>query len=155
MEDSAPQNVAPSTLAREAYFVDFALAMQTRVSVPLMVTGGFRSRAAMEQALERGAADVIGLGRPMCLMADAPKRLLAGDEALPRYEDGLGLVPGWLGFLRRFQMVKAIDGFAGIYWFYQQLWLLGHKGRIDERLSVFSAFRTLEARNKAIMKARG
>ena len=88
-------------------------------------------------------------------MADAPKRLLAGDEALPRYEDGLGLVPGWLGFLRRFQMVKAIDGFAGIYWFYQQLWLLGHKGRIDERLSVFSAFRTLEARNKAIMKARG
>ena len=155
MEESAPQNVAPSTIAREAYFVDFALAMQARVSVPLMVTGGFRSRAAMEQALERGAADVIGLGRPMCLMTDAPQRLLAGDGALPRYEDGLGLVPGWLGFLKRFQMVKAIDGFAGIYWFYQQLWLLGHKGRIDERLSVFSAFRTLEARNKAIMRARG
>ncbi|HEV7311360.1 NADH:flavin oxidoreductase/NADH oxidase family protein [Sphingopyxis sp.] len=155
MEESAPQNVAPSTLAREAYFVDFALAMQARVSVPLMVTGGFRSRAAMEQALAGGAADVIGLGRPMCLMTDAPKRLLAGEATLPRYEDGLGLVPGWLGFLKRLQMVKAIDGFAGIYWFYQQLWLLGHKGRPDERLSVFSAFRTLEARNKAIMKARG
>jgi 2,4-dienoyl-CoA reductase-like NADH-dependent reductase (Old Yellow Enzyme family) len=155
MEESAPQNVAPSTIAREAYFVDFALAMQARVSVPLMVTGGFRSRAAMEQALERGAADVIGLGRPMCLMTDAPKHLLAGDATLPRYEESLGLVPRWLGFLKRFQMVKAIDGFAGIYWFYQQLWLLGHNGRIDERLSVFSAFRTLEARNKAIMKARG
>ncbi len=155
MEESVPQNVAPSTLTREAYFVDFALAMQAQVSVPLMVTGGFRSRAAMEQALAGGAADVIGLGRPMCLMTDAPKRLLAGDETLPRYEDGLGLIPGWLGFLRRFQTVKAIDGFAGIYWFYQQLWLLGHIGRIDQKLSVFSAFRTLEARNKAIMKARG
>lgn len=155
MEESAVQNVAPSTIAREAYFVDFALAMRACVSVPLMVTGGFRTRAAMEQALERGAADVIGLGRPMCLTTDAPKHLLAGAEALPRYEEGLGLVPGWLGFLKRFQVVKAIDGFAGIYWFYQQLWLLGHKGRADKDLGVFSAFRTLEARNKAIMKARG
>lgn len=155
MEESAAQNVAPSTLAREAYFVDFALAMQARVTVPLMVTGGFRSRAAMEQALAGGAADVIGLGRPMCLMTDAPKRLLAGAEQLPRYEDDRGLLPDWLSFLKRFQLVKAVDGFAGIYWFYQQLWLLGHDGRADERLSVFSAFRTLEARNKAIMKARG
>lgn len=155
MEESATQNVAPSTLAREAYFVDFALAMQAQVSVPLMVTGGFRTRAAMEQALAGGAADVIGLGRPMCLMTDAPKQLLAGAGTLPRYEEGLGLVPGCLGFLKRFQIVKAIDGFAGIYWFYQQLWLLGHEGRVDERLSVLSAFRTLEARNKAIMKARG
>ncbi|HMQ20322.1 MAG TPA: NADH:flavin oxidoreductase/NADH oxidase family protein [Sphingopyxis sp.] len=154
MEESAAQNVAPSTLAREAYFVDFALAMQAAVSVPLMVTGGFRSRAAMEQALERGAADVIGLGRPMCLMTDAPNRLFADTDCLPRYENGLGLLPGWLDFLKRFQIVKAIDGFAGIYWFYQQLWLLGHEGRTDEHLSTFSAFRTLEARNKAIMKAR-
>ena len=98
---------------------------------------------------------MIGLGRPMCLMTDAPKRLLAGGETLPRYEDGLALVPGWLGFLKRFQMVKAIDGFAGIYWFYQQLWLLGYTGQVDEKLSVFSALRTLETRNKAIMKARG
>lgn len=155
MEESAAQNVAPSTIAREAYFVDFALAMQARLSVPLMVTGGFRTRAAMEQTLERGAADVIGLGRPMCLMTDAPNQLLAGAGTLPRYEDGLGLVPRWLGFLKRFRIVRALDGFAGIYWFYQQLWLLGHKGRADKRLSVFSAFRTLEARNKAIMKARG
>ena len=155
MEESAAQNVAPSTLAREAYFVDFALAMRAAVSVPLMVTGGFRTRAAMEQALERGAADVIGLGRPMCLTTDAPRQLLAGAEILPRYEERLGLVPRWLGFLKRLQIVKAIDGFAGIYWFYQQLWLLGHTGRADEQRRVFSAVRTLEARNKAIMKARG
>lgn len=155
MEGEAAQNVAPTTLAREAYFVDFALAMQAAVSVPLMVTGGFRSRAAMEQALASGAADLIGIGRPMCLMTDAPKRLLEGADQVPRYEDGRGLFPDWLGFLKRFQVVKAVDGFAGIYWFYQQLWLLGHQGRTDERLSTFAAFRTLEARNKAILKARG
>lgn len=155
MEESDAQNVAPSTIAREAYFVDFALAMQAAVTLPLMVTGGFRTRAAMDAALASGAADVIGLGRPMCLVTDAPNLLLAGAAELPRYEDARGLVPGWLGFLKRFQMVKAIDGFAGIYWFYQQLWLLGNAGRTDPALTTFRAFRILEARNKAILKARG
>lgn len=155
MEEEEAQNVAPSTAAREAYFVDFAKAMQEQVSVPLMVTGGFRTRAAMEQALDIGAADVIGLGRPMCVMTDAPKQLLGGRSELPRYEDGLDLIPDWLGFLKRFQMMKAVNGFAGIYWFYQQLWLLGHEGRVDENFPVFKAFRIVDARNKAIMKARG
>lgn len=155
MEEEEVQNVAPSTAAREAYFVDFAKAMQAEVSVPLMVTGGFRSRAAMAGALEDGAADVIGLGRPMCLMTDAPKQLIEGRTELPRYEDNLDLIPGWLGFLKRFQMMKAVNSFAGIYWFYQQLWTLGHEGTVDENFSVFKAFRLVESRNKAIMKQRG
>ncbi|MEM8919184.1 MAG: NADH:flavin oxidoreductase/NADH oxidase family protein [Pseudomonadota bacterium] len=154
MEEKEEQNVAPSTQAREAYFVDFARAMQDSVKVPLMVTGGFRTRAAMEQALADGAADVIGLGRPMCVMTDAPKQLLAGRDELPRYENQLQLVPDWLSFLKRFQMVKAIDGFANIYWFYEQLYNLGHQGHTDSELSVFSGLRAVEARNKEILAAR-
>jgi len=153
-EEEQPQNVAPSTAAREAYFVDFAKAMQAEVSVPLMVTGGFRTRAAMEQALDSGAADVIGLGRPMCVDTDAPAQLLGGADELARYENDLDLLPDWLGFLKRYQIVKAINGFAGIYWFYEQLWLLGHEGRVDRNLSVFKAFRILDARNRRIMKER-
>ncbi|WP_370297906.1 NADH:flavin oxidoreductase/NADH oxidase family protein [Qipengyuania mesophila] len=153
-EEEAVQNVAPSTAAREAYFVDFAKAMQAEVSVPLMVTGGFRTRRAMEEALASGAADVIGLGRPLCVDTDAPAQLLKGAERLARYEDNLDLLPSWFGFLKRFQLMKAINGFAGIYWFYQQLWLLGHEGRVDRALSVFKAFRILEARNKRIMQER-
>ncbi|MCB1849140.1 MAG: NADH:flavin oxidoreductase/NADH oxidase family protein, partial [Halieaceae bacterium] len=80
MEEAEEQQVARSTMMREAYFVDFALAMQEQVSVPLMVTGGFRQRAAMEQAVAGGGADLVGLGRPMCVMTDAPARLLAGLE---------------------------------------------------------------------------
>ena len=154
MEEEEAQNVAPSTAAREAYFVDFAKAMQAEVEVPLMVTGGFRTRAAMLQALEGGAADVIGLGRPLCLITDGPRQLIEGRADLPRYEDNLDLIPGWLGFLKRFQTFKAINGFAGIYWFYQQLWLLGHEGRVDDTFPVFKAFTLVDARNKAIMKAR-
>jgi len=148
------KNMAPSTKAREAYFVDFAKAMQDAVNIPLMVTGGFRSRAAMEQALESGAADLIGLGRPMCIMTDAPNQLLNGLDALPRYEDDLHLIPGWLGFLKRFQMVKAMDSFAAIFWFYEQLDSIGRTGKIHPKLSVFKALMAVEARNKKIMAAR-
>jgi len=154
MEEEEKQNVAPSTAAREAYFVDFAKAMQAEVNVPLMVTGGFRTRAAMTQALESGAADVIGLGRPTCVITDAPRQLIEGREQLTRYEDDLDMIPSWLGFLKRFQMMKAINGFAGIYWFYQQIWLLGHEGRVDEDFSVFKAFRLVDARNKSIQAQR-
>ncbi len=154
MEAEEVQNVAPSTAAREAYFVDFAQAMQAHVNVPLMVTGGFRSRVAMEQALDSGAADVIGLGRPMCLITDAPRQLIGGRESLPRYEDTLDVIPGWLSFLKRFQTIKAINGFAGIYWFYEQLWLLGHQGGTDEKVAAFTAFRMVDARTKDIQKQR-
>jgi 2,4-dienoyl-CoA reductase-like NADH-dependent reductase (Old Yellow Enzyme family) len=154
IEEKEEQNLAPSTKAREAYFVDFAKAMQDAVKVPLMVTGGFRTRAAMESALASGAADLIGLGRPMCVMTDAPKQLLAGVEALPRYEDRLQLLPDWLDFLMRFQLVKAVASFAVIFWFYEQLENLGRSGKTDPRLSVFKAFRAVEARNKRILAAR-
>ena len=151
---ASPKPESDSTLVREAYFVDFARAMQAKVTVPLMVTGGFRTRKAMEQALRIGAADVIGIARPMCVMTDAPKRLRASLPALPRYEDDLRLLPDWLGFLKGFQTLKAIDSFARIYWFYEQLWKLGREDRSDESINVFKAFRSVEKRGKAIMKAR-
>ena len=75
-------------------------------------------------------------------------------EHLVKYEDRLDLLPDWLGFLKRFQTIKAINGFAGIYWFYQQIWLLGHEGRTDPGFAVFKAFRLVDARGKRIMKQR-
>ena len=153
LEPMEQQSVAPSTAAREAYFVDFALAMQKSVSVPLMVTGGFRTRAAMEQAVSSGAADVVGLGRPMCVMTDAPKMLLEGIDKLPRFEDELKLLPPFLRFLEQFQMIKSIAGFATIYWFYEQLYKIGNTGKSDDNLSVFKALRAVETRNKRILAA--
>lgn len=154
MESEEKQNVAPSTVKREAYFVDFALAMQAHVSVPLMVTGGFRSRAAMDYALENGAADIIGIGRPFCHMPDAANQLFGGLDKLATPEDNLALIPGWMGFLKRFQLVKAIDGFATTYWFYSQLYALGRTGVTAPERSVFAALREVEATHKRLMKDR-
>ena len=124
-------NVAPSTKAREAYFLDFAKAMQEVVTVPLMVTGGFRTKAAMEYALESGGADVIGIGRPLCCMTDGAKKILAGTiDALPRYEDDRDLFPDYLAFLKRFQLFKMVNAFAAIFWYYEQLESLGETGKV-------------------------
>ena len=135
------QAIAQSTRAREAYFVDFAQAMRKELTMPLMVTGGLRRRDAMENALESGSADVIGIGRPMCVMTDAPKRLLAGTEELPRYEDNLSLLPRWLKPLEKLNLVKTLATFAVQYWYYQQLYILGETGSTSNDLSVFTATR--------------
>ena len=154
IEEEAVQNVAESTLQREAYFVDFAVAMQNAVSVPLMVTGGFRTRAAMEQAITSGAADLIGIGRPLCYQADGAKLLLAGADTLPRIENQLGLLPASISFLKRIKTIRSIDSFASQYWFYSQIYSLGRTGHPITEQSVFASFREVESTHKAWLKAR-
>ncbi|NJM49809.1 MAG: NADH:flavin oxidoreductase/NADH oxidase family protein [Sphingomonadales bacterium] len=154
LESPEEQNVAASTLQREAYFVDFALAMKDELAFPLMVTGGFRSRRAMEQALQSGAADVIGLGRPLCYQPDGPKRLLSGADSLPQMERKLHLVPAALSWLKAIKMVRGLDGFAMQYWFYSQLYALGKSGAPVPDQSVFASFREVEAAHKAWLKKR-
>ena len=152
MEEEEKQNVAQSTMMREAYFVDFAVAMRKKVTVPLMVTGGFRQRTAMEQALESGAADLIGLGRPMCVMTDAPNQLIAGLEELPRYENSLSLFPSWLAWLGNLKILKAVAGFAVQYWFYGQIDSIGRTGSADPKLTVFEATKKIMAAQKKLMR---
>ena len=63
-DDDAVQ-VRESTKVREAYFLDYAAAIRRVATMPMMVTGGFRTRAGMEAALATGDTDMIGLGRPV------------------------------------------------------------------------------------------
>ena len=49
---------------REAFFLDYATAVQTRYpKILLMVTGGFRMRIGIVTALESNACDLFGLGQ--------------------------------------------------------------------------------------------
>ncbi|MEO0589142.1 MAG: NADH:flavin oxidoreductase/NADH oxidase family protein [Pseudomonadota bacterium] len=154
MEPADEPGIAASTLTREAYFVDFAKAMKEAVTVPLMVTGGFRSRAAMEQAIGSDAADVIGLGRPLCVQADGARRILEGADSVPRAEANLSLLPGSLTFLQGVKAVRAMAGFATQFWFYMQIYALGRTGKTDPDLSVFKAWRSVEKEHAKRLKAR-
>jgi 2,4-dienoyl-CoA reductase-like NADH-dependent reductase (Old Yellow Enzyme family) len=154
MEEEENQHVAHSTQMREAYFVDFAIAMQEKVSIPLMVTGGFRRREVMEQALDSGA-NLIGIGRPMCVQTDAPARLLRGESELPRYEAQLAMFPPWLSFLNRINSLRTIASFGIQYWYYAQLDALGNNGQANPSLSVFAATRQVMAQQSRWLAARG
>ena len=154
IEQVEEQNVTQSTLIREAYFVDFALAMQQHLDIPLMVTGGFRSRKAIEQALSSGAADLIGIGRPMCVDADAPMQLLNGAAELNRYESTMQLLPKWADFLSIFSLIRTINGFAMQYWYYAQIMQIGINGKADRNLSVFRAVKILMKHEKQWLKER-
>jgi 2,4-dienoyl-CoA reductase-like NADH-dependent reductase (Old Yellow Enzyme family) len=154
IEEEEPQHVAHSTQMREAYFVDFALAMREKVSIPLMVTGGFRRRDVMEQAIASGGADLIGVGRPLCVMTDAPAQILQGLAELPRYEAQLALLPTWLGFLNRNTTVRTVASFGVQYWYYAQLELLGTNGSAAPDMTVFAATRKVIAQQRRWVAAR-
>ncbi|KAF5647851.1 NADH:flavin oxidoreductase NADH oxidase [Fusarium tjaetaba] len=65
------------TAAREAFFLDFAEAIRKEFpDLPLLVTGGFRSRKVIEDALLSKALDIVGLARPAVLDASAPSSTL-------------------------------------------------------------------------------
>ena len=139
MEPVEEQSVAASTRAREAYFVDFAEAMRNEINIPLMVTGGLRRLDAMNAALETGCADMIGIGRPMCVVTDAPAQLLGGAAELPRFESTLSLLPKALRFLNALKLVRTLGAFATQYWFYEQIAALGHSGTTQVDMGVMAA----------------
>ena len=65
------------TLRREAFFLDFAERVRAITTIPLLVTGGFRTATAMTDAITSGATDLIGLARPLALQPELPVALLA------------------------------------------------------------------------------
>jgi 2,4-dienoyl-CoA reductase-like NADH-dependent reductase (Old Yellow Enzyme family) len=141
-----------STQAREAYFVSLARALMQAKAPPLMVTGGFRSLAGMDDAVASGIA-LVGVGRPLCAEPECVADLLAGaSEELPRFEDRLAIGPWWtgrwLGPASPWKIVRTMNGFAAQAWYYQQLRRLA-AGKPAEPLNPFKALMAEEQENKA------
>ncbi|MBI1196557.1 MAG: NADH:flavin oxidoreductase [Phenylobacterium sp.] len=109
VKDEGADGKAASTARREAYFLAFAGATRAAARMPVMVTGGFRTRLVMAEALAAGELDVVGLGRPMIAAPETPARLLAGEiEAAPAPEARLELLHmlGWFNM----QLERLGDG---------------------------------------------
>ena len=154
MEKRHEETKRDSTKAREAYFLQFAEEMRQHVKLPLMVTGGFRSRQAMDDALGSGACDMIGLARPMCVLPDAPAKLLSGElEKLTSYEKLLRIGPGILGPQSSIDLIKALNGFAVMAFFYENIRRMGEGQEPSEDIGILGAFLSGQIRQTRKAKA--
>lgn len=69
------------TKAREAFFLEFAKAIRHRFAdLPLIVTGGFRTRQGMEAAVVEGGCDMVGIGRPAVFNPRLPSNVIFNKE---------------------------------------------------------------------------
>lgn len=143
-----------STRRREAYFLDYAHKARHAWHKPLMITGGFRSRAAMESALTKGELDMIGIGRPIVCDPGCTARLLDGsDEALPRFEDGLqplgaDEMPGIDEKTR-----ENINAFSHLGWFYMNIYDIGAGRSPRATASLAEAAQQYPPMEKAVTEA--
>ncbi|MCW8806688.1 MAG: NADH:flavin oxidoreductase/NADH oxidase family protein [Rhodanobacter sp.] len=121
-----PDEIRDSTRQREVMFLKYAASIKVAANMPVMVTGGFRTLAGMEAALQQGQTDLIGLARPFCLDPDLPARMLAGTlAALPVPEDRLVLGKGWWGPNSTSSTMRAFNNQAQAGWYYHQIERLG------------------------------
>jgi len=151
--DSEPSRKA-STIAREAYFFEFARSLRQRTKMPIMLTGGLRSRQGMQSALDEGI-DVLGVARPVCVELDCVKALLNGQvERLASHEEGLRRDKGFLGARSPIALIRTLNSFAGIYWFYAQLYRHGRGAPAATGLRPPNAFVEVILAERRILAAR-
>jgi hypothetical protein len=97
--------------------------------VPLMLTGGLRTVAGMNAAIESGAVDVLGMGRPLTVEPDLPARLLSGaatEARAVRVDTG----------------IKKFDDMLQVFWYQQQLHRMANGLDPDFSLGRFTALAT-------------
>ncbi|CRG86490.1 NADH oxidase [Talaromyces islandicus] len=119
------QRVKATTRAREAFFVDFAKSIRSQlIGLPLMVTGGFRTRQGMETALAEDNCDAVGIARPAVLTPYLPRNIILNQnvvdaEAIARAEKiDTPTIAKWIG-------IKAIGVGAETLWYIKKIQSLG------------------------------
>jgi len=129
-----------STIAREAYFLEYAKNIRKAVSMPLMVTGGFRSKEGIERALQSEICQIVGIGRPFCADPYCIKKMITGDsDTLPSFEKTLSLGPWILSPSSPFTLIQVINAFGAVAWFYQQIKRMSEGLMPNQNQSLFNA----------------
>lgn len=137
--DKKTMSTAPtrsSTRIREAFFTDFAEKVQAlKSSVPIQLSGGFRSRTGMADAIDSNVCQLIGLGRAAVLEPSLPRATLLNPAV--KDEDAYALSHIVKGqWLARLIPVKAVGSGLGIEFFYFNMRRLGAGLKSDPNISI-------------------
>ncbi len=130
-----------SSQKREAFFLDYAEKARAVCNAPLIITGGFRSENAMNEALQSGHLDFIGIARPFALQPDLPNQIQQGNYqtlVTNRIKTGFAPVDNKLG------AVLEMD------WYMAQMALIGNGKQPNPTLSPWKVlFKALWENGKA------
>lgn len=130
-----------SSQKREAFFLDYAEKARAVCNAPLIITGGFRSENAMNEALQSGHLDFIGIARPFALQPDLPNQIQQGNYqtlVTNRIKTGFAPVDNKLG------AVLEMD------WYMYQMALIGDGKQPNPKLSPWKVLlKTLWENGKA------
>jgi len=104
----ALKSVSSTTLSREVYFIEFANMIRAQTKIPIMLTGGLRSRDSMVEAISKGIIDFVGIARPLSMDPDFCSNLLSNKiERIILPEVGTG--------------IKSFDGGLQNLWYQRQM----------------------------------
>lgn len=144
--NGADSNPAPATTTskpsartaqRESFFLDFAQTVrETFPSVALMVTGGFRTRFGMEEAVKSGNCDLVGIGRPAAVLPALPKEIIL-NEKVEDVDANLTLKPVEVPRLVSMIPVKQMGAGVTSQYYSSQIQRMGRGEQpIDTRVNV-------------------
>ncbi|ULJ68528.1 NADH:flavin oxidoreductase/NADH oxidase family protein [Wielerella bovis] len=130
-----------STRQREAFFLDYAEKARKISTVPLIITGGFRSETAMNDALKSGNLDLIGIARPLALMPDLPNQIQNGSyQTLTTSRIKTGFAP----------LDNKVGAVLEMDWYMSQMRLIGEGKSPNPKLSAWKVLlHTIVANGKA------
>lgn len=134
--DSGAPLLSAASAKREAYFTEMAQKIRKVSSVPLMVSGGFRTLRGMEEAVSNGVTDLIGLGRPLSSEPELPAKILAGNFSKARIVDiDLALGKKWFAPHSENRRVRHLNSFADVGWHCVQIERMGNGQDINWGMS--------------------
>lgn len=116
-----------SSRYREAYFLDYARQIRGVTKLPILLTGGMRSRAVMEDAVTSGAIDLVGVARPMAFVPELPAQMLSGKlDAAP--------------VVKLRSRIRLVDDAVQVMWYQQQILAMAEGRDPDPGLGMWRAF---------------
>ena len=136
---SGEKIIAAASAKREAYFLDMAQKIRQMSAIPLMVSGGFRTLEGMEEAVESGVTNLVGLGRPLSSEPELSNSILSGSFQRARIAD-LNLDLGEKTFSPKSdnKRIRHLNSFADVGWHCVQIERMGKGLDVDWDMSAMS-----------------
>jgi len=143
------------TKDREVYFLETASKFQKVAKMPIMITGGFRSRDIMNHVIANGECDVIGLARPLCVDADVPNKLMNGTlEKAVSWETKIPFGTGFWGTGSPIKLLKMINTWGTQGWFCLQIIRMSENLEPNVKLGVLRALINYQSYEKSCANKR-